>query len=514
MSGVSLPRTEFVQLLIGHWDDPATANTVRLKLTADATDTLGACLRGTDPSVLNASDVASDCLSSTVGNRSLAPCGQCATPTSYGAAGAAEWDETVCFADCGGNAGGTWEVRTTHLPPAAHHLVARWAVVKADANARPPTRRHLCTCPLQVDACGSCVDRLGPFAANWNTDCLDCAGVTNGNHTADDCGSCLDPMDPVFNGSCADCAGAPNGLADMDVCGHCLLPASPAFGTMCLDCAGLVNGLAKHSRISNHSLNATNGTYDTTFELSAATTIADATPLTFSTTVTTAAVDGAVVTSTAVTLAAANPDVVPGQVVTGAGIAATVTVASTTGTCTGSDDGSATAPSPPVPCTLNGGSNGCAVLSAGNNCVYAVTDLVLDSAQSISDTTTLTFEIDCALWNVTGGFNEGKMHWTGDYRVHGGDLTIFASTTASMIITNPSFSVEDAVVTVTADDRNDAIVEFQAGSSTCGAGPSPATPPPLQPAALATCRRRCRSSQPTAHANQPPIVIECQSPLR
>ena len=63
--------------------------------------------------------------------------------------------------------------------------------------------------------------------------------------------------------------------------------------------------------------------------------------------VTTAAVDcgggGSCAAGTAVALAAPNAAVRAGHVVTGAGIADTLTVASTTGVCTGADDGSGTA---------------------------------------------------------------------------------------------------------------------------------------------------------------------------
>ena len=54
----------------------------------------------------------SDCLSSTVGNRSLAPCGQCAAPTAYGPPplSAAQWDATVCPADCNGGTGGGYRL--------------------------------------------------------------------------------------------------------------------------------------------------------------------------------------------------------------------------------------------------------------------------------------------------------------------------------------------------------------------------------------------------------------------
>ena len=104
---------------------------------------------------------------------------------------------------------------------------------------------------------------------------------------------------------------------------------------------------------------------------------------------TTELVDGTVTSKTAVVLFAANADVRPGMVVTGSGISGTVTVASTTGTCTGTADGAGGA------CALNVGSFACAVL--GGDCVYAVTDLVLDSAQSLADLAVLTFEVSCTL---------------------------------------------------------------------------------------------------------------------
>ena len=104
-----------------------------------------------------------------------------------------------------------------------------------------------------------------------------------------------------------------------------------------------------------------------------------------------------------------------------------VTVASTTGTCTGTDVDAG------YQCTLTGGSKGCTVALPGHDCVYAATGLVLDSAQTIPYGAALTFEMDCALWNVTGGFNEGRMQWTGDYRVHGGDLTIYMDSAQTIL---------------------------------------------------------------------------------
>eukprot|EP01052_Picozoa_sp_SAG31_P004132 SAG31_NODE_168_length_21484_cov_21.524994_11_plen_2243_part_00 len=185
VTGVSEPSTEFVQLVIGHWSDPGTTRRVRLKISNDIANALAPCVAALAP-VLNASAVPADCLGSTIGSRSIAPCGQCAVPTSYSPTGLEQWDTSVCFADCNGDGGG------------GH----------------------------RVDACGICLDPVYDASLvepRWNTACADCAETTNGNKTRDFCGRCLLERDPVFNGSCTDCAGAPGGSARVDQCGHCLV---------------------------------------------------------------------------------------------------------------------------------------------------------------------------------------------------------------------------------------------------------------------------------------------------
>eukprot|EP01052_Picozoa_sp_SAG31_P007562 SAG31_NODE_361_length_16995_cov_9.316229_4_plen_2774_part_00 len=80
----------------------------------------------------------------------------------------------------------------------------------------------------------------------------------------------------------------------------------------------------------------------TTLALSSSESIPDETVLTFSDAVTTGVVNGDVNDIQAAVLAVPNSAVVPGQIVTGAGIAGTITVISTSGTCSGTDDGSGT----------------------------------------------------------------------------------------------------------------------------------------------------------------------------
>eukprot|EP01052_Picozoa_sp_SAG31_P004133 SAG31_NODE_168_length_21484_cov_21.524994_12_plen_197_part_00 len=87
---------------------------------------------------------------------------------------------------------------------------------------------------------------------------------------------------------------------------------------------------------------------------------------------TTAIVSGRVSGGTTVVLAPpGNSNVLPGLVVSGDGISTTVTVVAITGICTGTDDGSNAVA--PVACANNDDDDGCAVLAAGNNCMFSVT---------------------------------------------------------------------------------------------------------------------------------------------
>lgn len=90
---------------------------------------------------------------------------------------------------------------------------------------------------LVFDACGVC---------GGSDDCLDCAGMVNGTHQMDDCGSCLEP---VYT-----CSGGPHsGVACQDdqdctqsVCST-LWPGPAPYvpekrWNVCVDCSGVANG--------------------------------------------------------------------------------------------------------------------------------------------------------------------------------------------------------------------------------------------------------------------------------
>ncbi len=59
------------------------------------------------------------------------------------------------------------------------------------------------------------------YAAPFDSEIVDCAGVVNGSSQFDECGVCRTPGDPAINTTCNDCAGIPNGGAIIDDCGTC-----------------------------------------------------------------------------------------------------------------------------------------------------------------------------------------------------------------------------------------------------------------------------------------------------
>lgn len=92
--------------------------------------------------------------------------------------------------------------------------------------------------PAVIDGCGIC--RL-PDDPDFNSTCADCEGTPNGGAFSDNCGTCVGGntgLEPCT----ADCAGIFGGSSILDECGVCRLPDDPDFNTTCLDCDGVANG--------------------------------------------------------------------------------------------------------------------------------------------------------------------------------------------------------------------------------------------------------------------------------
>eukprot|EP01052_Picozoa_sp_SAG31_P004136 SAG31_NODE_168_length_21484_cov_21.524994_15_plen_1801_part_00 len=125
---------------------------------------------------------------------------------------------------------------------------------------------------------------------------------------------------------------------------------------------------------------------------------------------------------------------------------------------------------PGVACIADGAGTACLV--AGGNCVFGVTTVELDTAQTVSDQTVLAFDRVCDEYNDTGVISEGKLSWYGAFTVHGGNLTVYSAfqgnQSEATFEVDASTSDNNAIAIVSGDDRQDAVVELQAGSSICG----------------------------------------------
>jgi len=84
-----------------------------------------------------------------------------------------------------------------------------------------------------LDGCTTECSTTISMDSSVEDDCMDCAGIMNGNSIIDECGTCLEPDNPEFNQACADCAGNPNGNSIIDECGECMSPDDPLFNRSC-----------------------------------------------------------------------------------------------------------------------------------------------------------------------------------------------------------------------------------------------------------------------------------------